>query len=345
MSDRNDGHLRSDRHTELLADVSKATEIIAPLWPLTSFVAVNPLVGLQHLPFDDATAVARRWLRARTHLTLAAFREAHGRGATTDADLRRAIIEVDSTLASQLTFEIGEQTVDAVEIVRLDLLVGPDDKPRDASRDRLGRTDVETVRTVSTSVRPSRSRLASRGLSSGPTRRSNRTISTASTVCSPISKVSCDASVESTSMMARRRSASVVAPRPWASRNAASVRWVRARNHRRATAVASSKGRCCRPTRGLTATKLVSGQSGAMISVAFETSARSSVWRSDRRWPSFRSLMSIVSIVSIVSIGPIGPIVSIGPAPRAAEAGGFPARALPRSNCLGSSAGRLRAPR
>ncbi|HVM14627.1 MAG TPA: DUF2309 domain-containing protein [Egibacteraceae bacterium] len=144
MSDRSDEH----RQTELLADVSKAAEIIAPLWPLTSFVAVNPLLGLQHLPFDDATAVARRWLRARTHLTLAAFREAHARGATNDADLRCAIIEVDPKLESQLSFEIGERTVDAVEIVRLDLLVGPDDKPRDASRDRLGRTDVETIKAV-----------------------------------------------------------------------------------------------------------------------------------------------------------------------------------------------------
>ena len=150
MSDRSDGDRgRSARHTELLADVSKAAEIIAPLWPLSSFVAVNPLVGLQHLHFDDATAVARRWLRARTHLTLAAFREAHTRGVTADVDLRRAIIEVDSTLASPLSFEIGERTVDAVEIVRLDLLVGPDDKPRDTSRDRLGRTEVETIRTVS----------------------------------------------------------------------------------------------------------------------------------------------------------------------------------------------------
>ena len=150
MSNRDDGHVgRSARHTELLADVSKAAEIIAPLWPLTSFVAVNPLVGMQHLPFDDATAVARRWLRARTHLTLAAFREAHGRGATTDADLRRAILEVDPKLASQLSFEIGERTVDAVEIVRLDLLVGPDDKPRETAGDRVGRTDVATVRAVS----------------------------------------------------------------------------------------------------------------------------------------------------------------------------------------------------
>ncbi|MDQ6727735.1 MAG: Na-translocating system protein MpsB, partial [Actinomycetota bacterium] len=136
-------------NTELLADVSKAAEIIAPLWPLTSFVAVDPLLGLQHLPFDDATAVARRWLRARTHLTLAAFRQAHERGATTDADLRRAIIEVDSKLASPLTFELGGRTVDAVEIVRLDLLVGPDDKPRETAGDRVGRADVATVRAVS----------------------------------------------------------------------------------------------------------------------------------------------------------------------------------------------------
>ncbi len=186
-----------------------------------------------------------------------------------------------------------------------------------------------TARTVPTSVRPTRSRAVSRGLSSGPTRRSNRTISTASTVRSPISKLGCDASFESTSMMARRRSASVMAPRPWASRNAASVRWVRARNHRRATAVASSKGRCCRPRRGLTATKLVSGQSGVMISAALETSARSSVWRAGRpRWSSFRLLMSIV-----------------WPAPRPAEGGEILARALPRSNCLGSSTLRRRAPR
>ena len=87
MSNRDDGHRgRSDRDAELLADVSEAAQIIAPLWPLTSFVAVNPLLGLQHLPFDDATAVARRWLRARTHLTLAGFREAHAHGAVTDAD-------------------------------------------------------------------------------------------------------------------------------------------------------------------------------------------------------------------------------------------------------------------
>ncbi|HWH35178.1 MAG TPA: DUF2309 domain-containing protein [Acidimicrobiales bacterium] len=150
MSVANDGHRGgSGRHHDILTDVASAAEIIAPLWPLTTFVAVNPLLNLQHLPFDDATAIARRWLRARTHLTLAAYRDAYRRGAVTDADLRHAIIAVDANLASAPSAKIGDRTVDAVEIVRLDLLVGPDDQPRDTAGDRVGRTDVATVRAVS----------------------------------------------------------------------------------------------------------------------------------------------------------------------------------------------------
>lgn len=150
MSDRSEGQRgRSDRDTELHADVSQAAEIIHPLWPLTSFVAVNPLLGLQHLSFDDATAVARRWWRARTHQTFASFRAAHARGAITDADLRRAIVDVAPQLASQPSVEIGDRTVDPVEIVLLDLLVAPDDRPRDTAGDPVGRTTVETVQAAS----------------------------------------------------------------------------------------------------------------------------------------------------------------------------------------------------
>src|SRR5215210_6207980 len=78
----------------------------------------------------------------------AAFRETHARGVTTDADLRRAIIEVQPELASEPSVHIGERTVEALEIVRLDLLAGPDDKPRETAGDRVGRTDVGTVRAV-----------------------------------------------------------------------------------------------------------------------------------------------------------------------------------------------------
>ena len=34
----------------LVADVARAGAFVAPYWPLTSFVAVNPLGGLQDKP-------------------------------------------------------------------------------------------------------------------------------------------------------------------------------------------------------------------------------------------------------------------------------------------------------
>lgn len=137
-------------HTSLLADVARAADIVAPMWPLTSFVAVNPLGGLQHLPFDEAAAAARRWLGARTHPTLAEYRAAHARGAITDADLRRAILEFDWRLTSPFTVEIGGQTVDAVELVRLDLLVGPDVPPEVAPG--VGSLDAGSARPVDSLV-------------------------------------------------------------------------------------------------------------------------------------------------------------------------------------------------
>lgn len=136
---RHDDRPRIEGYADILVDVAQAADVLAPLWPLTSFVAVNPLLGLQHLSFDEATAAARRWLGARTHLSLAEFRAAHRRDDITDGDLRRAIVEVDWELASQPSVQVGDRTVDAVEVVRLDLLVGPEDADHEAtSRDRTG---------------------------------------------------------------------------------------------------------------------------------------------------------------------------------------------------------------
>ena len=54
----------------LVADVARAGAFVAPYWPLTSFVAVNPLGGLHDRSFAEATALAARWFGARTHLAL-----------------------------------------------------------------------------------------------------------------------------------------------------------------------------------------------------------------------------------------------------------------------------------
>jgi uncharacterized protein len=118
-------HETTSRSVGLLADVSRASDVVAPLWPLTAFVAVNPLGGLQRSSFDEATRSARRWLGARTHLDLEAFRADHARGRTTDTDLRRAILASDPGIGSVPDLQIDGRSVPAAELVRLDLLYGP----------------------------------------------------------------------------------------------------------------------------------------------------------------------------------------------------------------------------
>jgi uncharacterized protein len=120
-------HSPSDR-SRLVADVATAGSIAAPFWPLTSFVAVNPLGGLTDLTYSDAAAVARGWFGARTHLSLAAYRAEHARGTVHDDDLDRAIVRHDPALARREPFDLGGRRVDPVEVVRWDLLHGPIDE-------------------------------------------------------------------------------------------------------------------------------------------------------------------------------------------------------------------------
>jgi uncharacterized protein YbcC (UPF0753/DUF2309 family) len=57
--------IRTQR-ARLRALVALAADAIAPAWPLDTFVAVNPLLGFEALPFGEATAAAAHLYRART---------------------------------------------------------------------------------------------------------------------------------------------------------------------------------------------------------------------------------------------------------------------------------------
>ncbi len=118
----------------LVADVANAGSIAAPYWPLTAFVAVNPLGGLTELPFAEATAAARDWFGARTHLPLGAYRAEYASGSVTAADLARAILRHEPTIAERQPLDLGGVRVDQVEIVRWDLLHGPIAQPLPAQR-------------------------------------------------------------------------------------------------------------------------------------------------------------------------------------------------------------------
>ncbi|HUW04114.1 MAG TPA: putative inorganic carbon transporter subunit DabA [Acidimicrobiales bacterium] len=132
------------RRAEVRAELAQAAAIVAPLWPLSSFVAVNPLGGLESLDFDDAAATARRWLGGRTHLSLAEFRDDHHRGITTDDDLEYAVLMRYGRVCSGGPVPLAGRLVDPVDLVTADLLHGPDLEtvplPRTAL-DRVGPRD------------------------------------------------------------------------------------------------------------------------------------------------------------------------------------------------------------
>lgn len=118
----------------LRADVATAAALVPPSWPLTTFVAVNPLGGLEAMPFEEACAEARRWFGARTHLPLDHYRALHEQGDITATDLRAAIIARDPGVALGASLDVGGQELDVVELVRRDLVDGPVAAPGRAER-------------------------------------------------------------------------------------------------------------------------------------------------------------------------------------------------------------------
>ncbi|MCB1498811.1 MAG: DUF2309 domain-containing protein [Bauldia sp.] len=72
---------------------TRATRRIAPLWPLDSFVAVNPFLGLVDKTFVDAASTMARTAGARLTIPRAFYAEAISGGRITDADLSAALAE------------------------------------------------------------------------------------------------------------------------------------------------------------------------------------------------------------------------------------------------------------
>lgn len=108
----------------LRAEVAAASRIAAPVWPLTSFVAVNPLGGFEHLDFADACAQARRWFDTATHLPVDQYRARHAAGELTDDHLRRALATVRPDLAEG-TVRLRGARARAEDVVLRDLVDGP----------------------------------------------------------------------------------------------------------------------------------------------------------------------------------------------------------------------------
>ena len=82
----------AETRAELSALLDIAAQTVAPLWPLDSAIAVNPLSGFEDLPFEQAISEAGALFGARGSLSLAQWRALAADGRIDYVALRKAAV-------------------------------------------------------------------------------------------------------------------------------------------------------------------------------------------------------------------------------------------------------------
>ena len=75
----------------LNAAIQEACSRLAPVWPLSSFVAVNPFLGFADMPFEQAASELRRLTGARMVMPRTFYRNAVADGRIGSSDLAPAL--------------------------------------------------------------------------------------------------------------------------------------------------------------------------------------------------------------------------------------------------------------
>ena len=92
--------LNEAEREELRALVSQAVEAIPPNWPLRTFAYRNPLIGFEHLPFDEAISQAKQVLGGEGYLSTAEYRACYAEGRISEKELLSALRSRVPELAS-----------------------------------------------------------------------------------------------------------------------------------------------------------------------------------------------------------------------------------------------------
>lgn len=112
------------RRARLRTDVTLAARVLPTHYPLTTFIAVNPLAGLEAMPFEQAIRRAGDLYGIRGTLPLSAFRDLYRRGRITDADLDRALSRRFPHLLERPRLQLGRHAMTPVQLLRADLVYG-----------------------------------------------------------------------------------------------------------------------------------------------------------------------------------------------------------------------------
>jgi uncharacterized protein YbcC (UPF0753/DUF2309 family) len=109
---------------QIRSEAILAGRFLAPVWPIERFIAINPLGGLEHLPFGAALRRAGELLGARGTMPESWFRDKHAEGRITDRDLLGALRRGGFLGADPRQVRLGERTLGAAELLLLDLHLG-----------------------------------------------------------------------------------------------------------------------------------------------------------------------------------------------------------------------------
>lgn len=108
------------QRAEVWALVKLASELIPPLWPLRTAIAINPLVGLEDLDFEEAIRLAERFWDGRGYLENSQYREYHRQGRITAGHVETAL----RPLAKDDSLTIGRRYIIHRDVVRAHFLNG-----------------------------------------------------------------------------------------------------------------------------------------------------------------------------------------------------------------------------
>lgn len=113
--------------TEVAGLVALAARTVPPIWPLESAIAVNPLAGLEGLPFEQAVRVGAERFGARESLPLGQWRQLLKAGKVDERTLRDAAIQRLGGLNA--AFELIGPNISRLDLLMARLLELPEAEP------------------------------------------------------------------------------------------------------------------------------------------------------------------------------------------------------------------------
>jgi uncharacterized protein YbcC (UPF0753/DUF2309 family) len=112
------------RRAQLRTDVTLAARVVPTHYPLETFIAVNPLAGLEGMPFEQAIRRAGDLYGMPGTVGEEGFRQYHREGRITDADLDTVLRRRYPNLAEEPPLHLGGTRLTPLQLLRADLIHG-----------------------------------------------------------------------------------------------------------------------------------------------------------------------------------------------------------------------------